>query len=60
MVRPITGLPDGTVGFRAVGEVTADDYEKTLLPDLDAGLMEHEKVRLLFELGPEFAGRHVG
>ncbi|GAA0953411.1 hypothetical protein GCM10009560_76230 [Nonomuraea longicatena] len=35
-LRPIAGLPDGDRGFQVVGEVTADDYEKTLLPDLDA------------------------
>ncbi|WP_327091748.1 STAS/SEC14 domain-containing protein [Nonomuraea sp. NBC_01738] len=56
MLEPITGLPDGTIGFRAIGEITADDYQGTLLPNLDQALLDHEKVWLLFELGTEFKG----
>lgn len=60
MLEPITGLPEGTVGFRAIGEITADDYRNTLIPDLDEALMDHKKVRLLFEAGPEFKGYEAG
>jgi hypothetical protein len=40
----------------AHGKVTREDYEKILIPAVEAVLMTHKKVRLLYQLAPDFAG----
>jgi SpoIIAA-like len=54
MVERIPDMPQGTIGFRASGELTRDDYETTLLPPLREAVESEEPIRLLFELGPDF------
>lgn len=56
MIELIEGLGSGVVGARAVGEVSAEDYESTLIPAVDAVLAVNDKVRMLFVLGSEFEG----
>jgi SpoIIAA-like len=53
MIRRIEDMPAGTVGLEAVGTVTADDYERVLIPALSDAL-ERKNVRLLYLLGPQF------
>lgn len=53
MIEPIEDMPAGTVGFRASGRVTRDDYRRVLEPALrDA--VERGEVRLLYALDGEF------
>jgi SpoIIAA-like len=56
MMELIDGLPDNVVGIRATGEVEDDDYEDVLVPAIDAARSKHDKIRLLYVLGPEFTG----
>ncbi|MCE3227395.1 MAG: hypothetical protein K0S32_1946 [Bacteroidetes bacterium] len=35
MIHQIEGLPENMVGFRATGEVTEDDFEYTVIPNVD-------------------------
>jgi hypothetical protein len=53
MIRAIDGMPDGTLGFEAVGKVTADDYRQVLVPAVEAAI-EQGDVRLLILLGEDF------
>jgi hypothetical protein len=53
MLRRITDMPAGTVGFEAVGEVEDDDWEEAVEPVLRSEIASGEKVRLLYLLGPE-------
>jgi SpoIIAA-like len=53
MLRRITDMPAGTVGFEAVGEVEDDDWEDAVEPVLRREIARGEKVRLLYLLGPE-------
>jgi SpoIIAA-like len=53
MLRRITEMPDGTIGFEAVGEVEDDDWESTVEPVLRAEIAAGRKVRLLYVLGTE-------
>jgi SpoIIAA-like len=46
MIEPIAGLPDGTLGFRARGELTRADYRERLVPPLMEAV-ESGSVRLL-------------
>ena len=56
MIELIEGLGTGVVGARAVGEITAEDYESTLIPAVDAALAVSERIRMLYVLGSEFEG----
>ncbi len=52
MLRQMTDMPVGTIGFEAVGEVEDDDWEDTVEPVLGAEIAQGRKVRLLYLLGP--------
>ena len=60
MLERITDLPDTVLGFKASGELTADDYRDVLVPAVEATLAKHEKVRLLYVLGDEVTGFSAG
>jgi len=60
MLEPIGGLPDNAIGFTAIGNVTAEDYETVLIPAVEAKLKTHKKVRLLYHLGSEFKKFEAG
>jgi hypothetical protein len=53
MLRRITDMPAGTIGFEAVGEVEDDDWQDSVEPVLREEIAEGRKVRLLYLLGPE-------
>jgi hypothetical protein len=53
MVRRITEMPAGTIGFEAIGEVEDDDWEKAVEPVLRREIADGQKVRLLYLFGPE-------
>jgi hypothetical protein len=56
MMKLDSNLPDYVVGISASGEVDANDYETVLMPALDAALNKHERIRVLYQLTPEFTG----
>jgi len=56
MIEEISGLPEATIGFRATGKVTGDDYDKVLTPAIDRAIEEHHRVKMLAVLGPDFEG----
>lgn len=49
MVEKIADMPAGTIGFRASGKLTPEDYEEVLVPTL-RGAVEAGEVRMLFVL----------
>jgi hypothetical protein len=59
MIEAIEGMPEGTIGFRATGRVTADDYRNVLLPALQAAA-ETGDVRLVYAAGPGFEKFELG
>ena len=52
MVRRMTDMPAGTIGFEAAGEVEDDDWEDAVEPVLRQEIAAGRKVRLLYLLGP--------
>jgi hypothetical protein len=60
MIESLHGLPDGVLGFRAIGAVEASDYESTLDPAIDAVIEAGDKVNLVFVLGEEFERYSLG
>lgn len=53
MLRRMTDMPLGTIGFEAVGEVEDDDWEEAVEPVLRQEMADGHQVRLLYLLGPE-------
>jgi hypothetical protein len=53
MVEPLEGMPPGTIGFRATGHVSADEYRDVLLPGIKAAV-DGGEVRMVFAVGPGF------
>jgi hypothetical protein len=56
MIEIIHDLPDRVLGFRAKGQITADDYHLVLVPALEEKLKQIKRVRLLYVLGEGFDG----
>jgi SpoIIAA-like len=51
MLRRLSDMPSGTIGFEAVGEVDDDDWEDVVEPVLRAEIALGHKVRLLYLFG---------
>lgn len=56
----LEGFPRDVVAFAAKGFIDAEDYEKTLIPEIEARIRQEGKVKLLYVLGPEFEGFSAG
>ena len=60
MIELITDLPSNVIGILASGQVTANDYETVLIPEIQLRLKQHQKIRILYQTGPTFSGFTVG
>ena len=60
MLELIPDLPHPVVGVAASGQVTAHDYETVFMPAIASRVAAHEKVRILYQLGPSFTGFTAG
>jgi hypothetical protein len=58
MIEWIDDMPTGTIGLRAAGKLTREDYQEVLEPALKEGV-ESGEMRLLFEI-TEFDGLAAG
>ena len=56
MIEVIANQSDNILAFTAHGQVTGQDYELVLIPTVEAKLKGHRKIRLLYNLGDDFAG----
>lgn len=54
MIQKINDLPNSVDGFDAIGTVTRDDYENTLVPLMKNAHKEGRRIRLLYRLGNQF------
>jgi hypothetical protein len=59
VIEPLEGMPDGTIGFRATGRVSADEYRDVLLPSMRAAAQAGD-VRMVFAVGPDFERFELG
>jgi hypothetical protein len=53
MLRRLTDMPPGTIGFEGIGEVEDDDWEETVEPVLRQEVAAGRKLRLLYLLGAQ-------
>jgi SpoIIAA-like len=54
MIRLLSDMPPGVLGLEAVDDVEREDYEKVIVPAVEAAIAQHGKVRLVYVLGHEF------
>ncbi|WP_026073240.1 STAS/SEC14 domain-containing protein [Nodosilinea nodulosa] len=59
MIELIPGLPNHILAMTAHGQVTGEDYETVLIPAVEARLKQHEKIRLLYQLGADFTAFNI-
>jgi SpoIIAA-like len=59
VIEALDAMPAGTIGFRATGELTADDYRDVLVPAMKAAA-ESGSLRAVFVIGPEYEGFDLG
>ncbi len=60
MIEQLSGFPDNVLAFVGRGRVTRADYTDVLTPAVKKALAKHERVRLYYELGHDFAGIDPG
>lgn len=60
MIKKIPNLPENVLGFTASGEVTAEDYERVMIPAVDELFDREGTVRFVYHLGKDFTGFEAG
>lgn len=60
MIERLTGLPDNVIGFSGHGRITGTDYEQHVIPAVEEVLANHDKIRVLYQLGEDFEGFDAG
>jgi len=60
MIRILSEMPEGVLGFEASGKLTAKDYTDVLAPALAAAAAGPGKIRILLDFSGEFDGMEVG
>ncbi len=60
MIEQLKGFPGDVLGFQCKGFVTRRDYEDVLEPAVERALKTHDKLRLYYEIDPEFTGIEPG
>ena len=60
MIELLPGLPDDTVGVRASGVVSGEDYEGVFVPAVERAMAAHDRVNVLYVLGPGFESFSAG
>jgi hypothetical protein len=56
MIELLKGFPENVIAVACKGMVTKNDYDRVLVPAVEEALNAHEKVRLYYEAGSNFAG----
>lgn len=56
MIELLNGFPDNVIAAACRGHVTKRDYDTVLIPAVEKALKAHDKIRLYYEIGADFAG----
>jgi hypothetical protein len=59
LIETVPDLPAGTLGFRASGKISSDEYRQMMEP-IYAALKRGEKLNIYFELAEDFHGLDSG
>ncbi|CAM01754.1 SpoIIAA-like protein [Saccharopolyspora erythraea NRRL 2338] len=56
MLEKLANMPEGIDGVKASGKVTKEEYEAVVEPLIDAARRENRRIRLLYQVAPDFQG----
>lgn len=60
MIESLQDFPRGVVAFEGKGQITKQDYETVLIPSVEEALQQPGKLRLYYQIGPDFSGMEAG
>lgn len=60
MIELLKGFPSNVVAIACHGDVSRQDYDDVLIPAVEKALQSNNKVRMLYEVAPDFAGYDAG
>ena len=60
MMKLLSHLPENVVGIAGSDQVDANDYETVLFPAIELALQKHDRIRVFYQLGPDFIGFTTG
>lgn len=60
MIKLLTGFADNVLAAACEGRVTRRDYDDVLIPAANAALQRHPKLRVYYEITPQFTGIDAG
>ena len=60
MIHVLDDLPPNVLGFEVSGKVTEDDYESTIIPQIEEKQRQFDKVRMLYITAEDFDGYSAG
>ena len=56
MIEQLKDFPSKVVAVACNDQVTKRDYETVLVPIIERALKRHNKVRLYYQINPDFSG----
>jgi hypothetical protein len=56
VIAPVEDVAAGTIGFRASDRLSREDLADVILPPIREAIDRGEKLRLVFEIDPDFDG----
>lgn len=60
MIEALKGFPTKVLAFACKGHVTKRDYETVLIPAVEEALKQKGKLRLYYQIDPDFSGIEPG
>ena len=60
MIQLLPDMPKNVIGLEASGKVTREDYQATVLPQIEQKQRDFDKIRLMYVLGNDFDGYSAG
>jgi hypothetical protein len=60
VIEQLPNFPENVVAILCSGRVTKADYDSVLVPAVEDALKKHEKVRIYYEIAPDFLGIDPG
>lgn len=60
MIEVLQGFPQKVLAFTCKGHVTRNDYETVLIPTVHEAMERPGKVRLYYQINPDFTGIEMG
>lgn len=60
MIETLTDFPADAAAFRCSGFVSKADYDEVLVPAVEQALKTNERLRVYYEIAPDFSGISLG